>query len=462
MAVVAGFVSLFGSYWDDAWHTDRGRDEAWIPPHLVLYGAVAAAGAVVVGWGLVGLRRRRSVPAVLTELPLLLAGLGGAATLGAAPIDSAWHAAFGRDAVLWSPPHMLAVTGSAILVLGVVSGVARTRAGVLEAAAVALLIGALLVPVLEYETDVPQFSESWYLPVLLAGAVTAAALGRRLLPGRRVVAAAVVLYASFRLAVIGLLVLFGSSTPDLPIAVLGLAVVDLPWRTAALRYGWAVAAVSGLAWGVSASGVAGPAAYRVGPVAVPVLAAAAVTTLMAARRGLFGAVVALLVATGWLVAVGPAPAYAHDPGQGAVISRVNLSASSDGAGRLRVTAVLDTPCVARPVDVVARRAGRTVRGPLAVAGSCRYTGSVTVPDGGRWFLYVEFRDGGRPVEAWLPIDAGTAGDVSERRDLYVPSGTGPTRRLQTVAGVGLYGLIGLLAAVAGWQLRRREVAARRA
>jgi hypothetical protein len=39
-------------------------------------------------------------------------------TLAALPIDAAWHAAFGRDAVLWSPPHMLAVFGSLALLVG--------------------------------------------------------------------------------------------------------------------------------------------------------------------------------------------------------------------------------------------------------------------------------------------------------------------------------------------------------
>jgi hypothetical protein len=48
-------------------------------------------GAVVAAWGLSGLRRSHSLAAVLRQLPLLLA--------------AAWHAAFGRDAVLWSPLH---------------------------------------------------------------------------------------------------------------------------------------------------------------------------------------------------------------------------------------------------------------------------------------------------------------------------------------------------------------------
>jgi hypothetical protein len=98
-------ATLFATYWDDAWHTDLGRDQATIPPHLLLYGSVAVIGAVVAAWGLSGLRRSHSLAAVLRQLPLLLAAAGGTLTLAALPIDAAWHAAFGRDAVLWSPLH---------------------------------------------------------------------------------------------------------------------------------------------------------------------------------------------------------------------------------------------------------------------------------------------------------------------------------------------------------------------
>jgi hypothetical protein len=59
--VVAGSAGLFATYWDDAWHTDLGRDQATIPPHLLLYGSVAVIGEVVAAWGLAALRRTRSL-----------------------------------------------------------------------------------------------------------------------------------------------------------------------------------------------------------------------------------------------------------------------------------------------------------------------------------------------------------------------------------------------------------------
>jgi hypothetical protein len=78
---------------------------------------MATIGAVVAAWGLLVLRRSHSLAAVLRQPPLLLAAAGGTVTLAALPIDTAWHAAFGRDAVLWSPPHMLAIFGSLALLV---------------------------------------------------------------------------------------------------------------------------------------------------------------------------------------------------------------------------------------------------------------------------------------------------------------------------------------------------------
>lgn len=455
VAVAAGFVSLFGTYWDDAWHTDRGRDDAWIPPHLVLYGAVAIAGLVIFGWGLATLRRTRSVRAVLAQPSLLLAGLGGVATLAAAPIDATWHSAFGRDAVLWSPPHLLAVAGSAVLVIGIVSGTRRTRRGAVAVPAVALLLGALLVPVLEYETDVPQFSEVWYLPVLLVGALGAAAVARSLLPGRLVVAPAVLVYAMVRLGAIGLLALLGFSTPDLPVAVLGLAVMDLPWRTATLRYGAAAAAVSVLAWLAAGTGVAAQQGRDVAVLALPIIASFGAVAVLAARRGLLAGAITMLFGAGILVLAVPAPpASAHDPGQGAVVGAVTLTVTSDGAGRVSVAAELGDRCAVRPVAVVARRAGTTIRASLAPTGRCQAAGSLEALGPGLWFVYVELEDAGGTVEAWLPVHADRREVVSQRREVYRPSGGARSSVAEVVAGVGLYGVIALLLFVAAWQMRR--------
>jgi hypothetical protein len=97
-------AALFATYWDDSWHTDKGRDEFAIAPHLLLYGGVLVASLAVAAWGLLAWRRAgwgaAGVRAVLGQPALLLAGIGGATTLLSGPVDNAWHEAFGRDAVV--------------------------------------------------------------------------------------------------------------------------------------------------------------------------------------------------------------------------------------------------------------------------------------------------------------------------------------------------------------------------
>lgn len=44
-------MALFATYWDDSWHTDKGRDEFAIPPHLLLYGGVALTSLAVLAGG---------------------------------------------------------------------------------------------------------------------------------------------------------------------------------------------------------------------------------------------------------------------------------------------------------------------------------------------------------------------------------------------------------------------------
>jgi hypothetical protein len=448
--VVAGSASLFATFWDDAWHTDLGRDQALIPPHLLLYGSMTVIGAVVAAWGLVALRRARSPTAVWRQPPLRLAAAGGTLTLVALPVDAAWHASFGRDAVLWSPPHMLAVFGSLALLVGFLAGArANTPAWILTGLG-ALLLGSAAVPVLEFETDVPQFSEALYLPVLLAATLFAAMVLRHVLPGPLPVARAVGIYVLLRVAITFGLAGLGRSTPDLPLALVGLAAVDLPWRTAAARYVSGAAGIALLLLAASAAGLASLDAGAVAVVAVPALAMSLVVLLAQLRRssriGIHGLAL-LLVA----VALTSSPAEAHDPGQGRPIAPVTLTGVSDGRGTITITADSDNDCAALPPRrVVARRAGRIVTGALTATGHCRYAGQVHVPAIGRWFLYVELRPPGFEVEAWLPVDASSPNRLVEHRQLYLPAGrpqaAGPPGS-ELAAGIALYALGALLLAL---------------
>lgn len=449
VVVVAGSASLFATFWDDAWHTDLGRDQATIPPHLLLYGSVGVVGGIVVAWGLSVLRRSRSLAAVLRQPPLLLAATGGTVTLAAMPIDAAWHAAFGRDAVLWSPPHMLGVFGSLALLVGILAGArseSETHLWILAGLG-ALVLGSAVIPVLEFETDVPQFSEALYLPVLLAASLFAAMVLRHVIPGPLPVARAVGIYALLRVAITLGLAGLGRSTPALPLAILGLAAVDLPlpWRTAAARYAGGAAGVALILLAASAVGLARVDTGAVALVAVPVLLVSVMILAIQAGRLRRSRRPSVLLLLALALALSPTAAGAHDPGQGRAVAPVTLIGTSDGHGSLTITAETpaDTCSALTPGRVIARRAGRTVTGALTATGPCRYAGQVRVTATGRWFLYVQPRLGARVLEAWLPMDATRAGRVVERRDLYLPAGrpdgAGPPTA-EVVSGIVLYAL----------------------
>src|SRR4051812_24096359 len=171
--VVCGFfagalAATLGSYWDDAWHTNRGRDSFLIPPHLCIYAGVLVAGTALAAWA--GWQVHTRGTRVLREdRAVVLALLSVGVTLGAAPIDNFWHVSFGRDAVIWSPPHVLGILGLLALSVSLIVLVSSRDArwvGPVKAALGGSALTAATFLCVEYETDVPQFSERYYLPVL--------------------------------------------------------------------------------------------------------------------------------------------------------------------------------------------------------------------------------------------------------------------------------------------------------
>lgn len=112
-ALAAKIVSAWGLAWDIQWHMTIGRDSFWIAPHLMIYGSVVVGLAL--GWGVLAYEWWRGIP---TTRGFRLAALGLVLVVLAAPIDDLWHRLFGLDVTLWSPPHLLALFGSAVSTLG--------------------------------------------------------------------------------------------------------------------------------------------------------------------------------------------------------------------------------------------------------------------------------------------------------------------------------------------------------
>ncbi len=469
--LIGGLIALFGTYWDDAWHTDLGRDTFFSPPHLALYGGVALAGATVMLWLLLRLRTHSRWRDAVRHPPLLLALVGILATLASAPIDEIWHTLFGRDAVIWSPPHMLGVAAllcvasGALLEVDSVAG----RAGVLlRPLTGALLLGVLLVPVLEYETDVPQFPLLWYLPVLTLGAGVAF----RLIEMRRQsiwdVTFAAGAYTLLRIGITVILSGMNHSLPLIPPIIVPAILFDL---TARMHLPSAPRAVL-MAITVYVSYVSlhqGPPGYlRLDATAIviglPVAALLAWLAFTATRPRLHTRTIttATLLLTALIYAgVAPPRALAHDPGQGEAIGTVRLTVEQNyPVAALNV--VLEEhghqDCAdVRPLAVVGRRAGAVLRGPLQQIDRCTYTGSITVSAPGRWFIYVELEHNARPAEAWLPVvmDGNGLERTEKLSELYLPPAASGSLG-QAGAGVLIYGLnIALLAAAV--LVSRREI-----
>ena len=463
-----------GTYWDDSWHTDRGRDEFAIPPHLLLYGGVTVAAVAVAVWGLLAWRSAgwslAGLRTVLGDPAMRLAGIGGVVTLASAPVDNWWHNTFGRDAVLWSPPHLAAVAGVLALVVGLSAGLRTTVGTGARAArlfAGAGVIGALQVLVLEYDSGVPQFSTIWYLPVAALALCAAYALLDDLLPSRWGPAEAALVYTLLRAGSVAFLSAFGFSltiVPPLLIPLLALGLLaGLPLAARLVLLG----AVSPLVWWPllqwqSSVTTTVPASQLAAAVFLGIAGGLVVALVHGdLRRGpvMTGGMRAALI-LGMLVVVlaqTPGRAWAHDPGQGTEVQKVKLAVVRT-SGQARLEMVIAAGCSGfEPLGVTARRAGQTRTGALKLTerpgGGCLAVGSVAGLSPGRWFVYAELKSSaGEALEAWLPSSGD--GGASEVRSLYAPPPGGQEVGLRRVVGPGLL-LISAGVLIACLRLARR-------
>lgn len=449
--LIGATTALAGGYWDDAWHTERGRDSFLIAPHIAIYGGIALAGAALAWWVLLAVRAQ-DMRATLRHRPLALALLTVGLTLASGPTDNAWHLAFGRDAVIWSPPHMLGIVGTAglgVAVLVELSGSAASWARRARPVAGAFVLAALTFLVVEYETDVPQFDAVWYLPVLGLTSVLALAIVRRATPGRWGAGEAAAAQLAFVGAVSLLLVALGFDTPKLPLLLVPALVLDVGARRGLPLTG------QGLAYTVGLFALYVPTVDWLGQgvqldgadvlVAFP-LTLVAVTAVLAAVLGDRGHAGCVRLATAVAIGGGallilPAGAVAHDPGQGADAGTVALAARATGRG-VALTAVAG-PGLCRRLGagrLVARRSGVTKRVAMRRSG-CRYRGRLSVPQRGRWFVYAELSRGKATVESWIPVKVGDAQTVSDPERYAYVADANAGGLLKTVAGASLYLLV---------------------
>ncbi|MCX4570640.1 hypothetical protein OOK48_30345 [Streptomyces viridodiastaticus] len=370
-AAAGGLLALFSMYWDDSLHTDVGRDTFWSAPHVLLYGSLMVTLAATAWWG-VGRVRGRDLRTAMAD-PLLRWAVVSAGAIGiSAPADEAWHTAFGRDAVLWSPPHLLAIIATFALAVTLLRAIAAEGGGRPLVLGGGLVLAASLAPVMEYESDVPQYSAVWFLPAATTGLTLAVVLIRRFDSHPWAVTRATLVATAVRMAVIPVLAGLEHSTPIVPpVLVVALAAdVFRRWRTSL----WWLAPVVPLA--VHAAYVpllpllphgSTVAADQIVPSLLLSLGGSVLVVLVAEglpRNRLTvirtaGLTVAALTLALPLLSAGRA--VAHDPGQGTETGEAYWRTTARGS-RIDVTVAPEPSASGRAV-LVARRAGQELSAP---------------------------------------------------------------------------------------------------
>jgi hypothetical protein len=124
---IAVTSASIGGAWDVSWHRSIGRDTFWTPAHLAIQ-ACGVMAAIICGYlmlvntfGRSAKLKAASVKVLGFRAPLgaFIAAWGGIAMITSAPFDNWWHAAYGLDVKIVSPPHTLLILGMRAVSIGI-------------------------------------------------------------------------------------------------------------------------------------------------------------------------------------------------------------------------------------------------------------------------------------------------------------------------------------------------------
>ena len=125
--VLAITSAAIGGAWDVSWHRSIGRDTFWTPAHMAIY-ACGVLAAIICGYLIFATTFSNSAKLKAVSVNVLgfraplgafIAAWGGIAMLTSAPFDNWWHAAYGIDVKIVSPPHTLLILGVRAVAIGV-------------------------------------------------------------------------------------------------------------------------------------------------------------------------------------------------------------------------------------------------------------------------------------------------------------------------------------------------------
>ena len=279
-AVAAVTCAMTGVHWDISWHRSIGRDSFWTPAHIDIYFCGVLAG-ISCGYLILSTTLHHHSPLRQTSVTLwgfrgplgaFLAAWGGIAMLTSAPFDDWWHAAYGLDVKILSPPHMVLAAGmmavqlgALILILGQMNravGPPRARLRALYLYVGGMILVCLTVLLMEVAFRSLMHTVHFYRLLAMVAPVVLAAMSR----GSRYRWAATVVagvYSVFVLLMSWILPLFPAqpklgpvyhqltqfTPPEFPLLLIVPALaLDLLWQRTAGWGGWRQSVVSGAAF----------------------------------------------------------------------------------------------------------------------------------------------------------------------------------------------------------------------
>ncbi|MGA2131552.1 MAG: hypothetical protein ABSH50_04480 [Bryobacteraceae bacterium] len=175
----------FGGVWDISWHESIGRDTFWTAPHLFIHfgGILAGAAAAWLIFHTTFSRAPEQRPGAVRiwgfygPLGAFLCCWGGVAMVTSAPFDNWWHAAYGLDVKILSPPHVVLILGlmairfgTVVLILGEMNraeGALRRKLQALLLYSFTYLLGIAIAIFQEYTFTDCMHSATFYLVLSL-------------------------------------------------------------------------------------------------------------------------------------------------------------------------------------------------------------------------------------------------------------------------------------------------------
>jgi hypothetical protein len=286
--VLAITSAAIGAAWDVSWHRSIGRDTFWTPAHMAIY-ACGVLAAIICGFLIFSTTFSKSVAAKAVSVNVLgfraplgafIAAWGGIAMLTSAPFDNWWHAAYGLDVKIVSPPHTLLILGMRAVAVGVLFLILAAMNRAAEAAAVSgnadqtdfkalqrlflysggIMVGGQMFFLLEYTWDVVLHQSSAYIAIGIALPIVFAVMSQAS-RYRWAATTTAAVYTVFAIAEILILPLFPAA-PKLgpvfypvthmvpakfPVLILVPALaLDLLWQRTRAWKPWKVAILSGI------------------------------------------------------------------------------------------------------------------------------------------------------------------------------------------------------------------------